>query len=401
MLTPSEAEQIISQSIPTLPAEDCPLAQAFGRVLRGPVVADRDLPPFDRVTMDGYALRAGAARTGPVTFRVTGFQAAGMMPLAIEADDACVEIATGAVLPKGADCVVPYEDVRRDGNSIAVSGHVPLESGCHVHRRASDHPAGSTLVAPGVRLTGREIAVAASCGSATLRVAMTPRIAVVATGDELAEVETPTIAAHQIRRSNDHALRASLLGAGYGRVERFHLRDVREEILSAMQRIMSEFDVLILTGGVSKGKFDYLPGVLSQLAVARKFQGVAQKPGKPFWFGITSRNTPVFALPGNPVSTYTCFCRYVLPALSQMSGATAERPDYAVLEEPIAFRAKLAYLLPVSVQTTSTGERRARPMATNTSGDLAGLLGTTGFLELPAGPESFPAGTVGRYWPWQ
>lgn len=401
MLTPSEAEQIVNESVPTLPAEDCPLAQALGRVLRSPVVADRDLPPFDRVTMDGFALRASSLSQGVSSLKVTGVQAAGMMPLTVETEGTCVEVATGAVLPKGADAVVPYEEVRREGEVVTLLNNTSVESGNHIHRRASDHAAGSPLVPSGTRLTGREIAVAASCGAATLRVSITPRIAVVATGDELAEVEAPSIAAHQIRRSNDHALRAALLGAGYGRVDRFHLRDVREEILNALQRIMTEYDVLILTGGVSKGKFDYLPGVLSQLAVTKKFQGVAQKPGKPFWFGITTKNTPVFALPGNPVSTYTCFCRYVLPALARMSGAESAAAEYAVLEDEVRFKPKLAYLLPVSVETTSAGKRSARSMATNTSGDLAGLLGTSGFVELPWGAEVFPAGTVARFWPWQ
>lgn len=401
MLTPSQAEEIILQSVPTLPAEDCSLAQALGRVLRSPVVADRDLPPFDRVTMDGFAVRAADLSANAGALRVTGTQAAGMMPLTLDAADGCIEVATGAVLPKGADAVVAYEDARRDGATVNLSAGLTVLPGTHVHARASDHPAGGEVIASGVRLTGREIAVAAACGAATVRVAITPRIAVIATGDELAEVDAPAIAAHQIRRSNDHALRAGLLGAGYSRVDRFHLRDVREEILSALQRILNEYDVVILTGGVSKGKFDYLPGVLSQLAVTKKFQGVAQRPGKPFWFGITSKNTPVFALPGNPVSTYTCFCRYVLPALARMSGANASPVEHAVLDETVTFKPNLAYLLPVAVYSSSDGLRRAKPQATNTSGDLAGLLGTTGFLELPAGGETFAAGTVAPYWAWQ
>lgn len=403
MLTPTEAEEIIRQSLPALPAEDCPLGRALGRVLRGPVVADRDLPPFDRVTMDGFALRSDSATTGPRAFRVLGMQAAGMVPLSIEETDTCIEVATGAVLPKGADCVVPYEESHRENASASMTlmAGTALISGANVHRRASDHAAGTPLIAVGTRLSGREIAVAASCGAANVRVSLIPRIAIVATGDELAEVEAVSLAPHQIRRSNDRALQAGLQAAGYTQVERFHVRDVRPEIVSALQRIITEFDVVILTGGISKGKFDYLPGVLNQLGVAKKIQGVAQRPGKPFWFGITSKTTPIFALPGNPVSTYTCFCRYVLPALDQMSGVPAAEPEYAALDQPVVFTPKLAYLLPVAVKTDSDACVRARPMATNTSGDLAGLLGTTGFVELPVASGEFSEDTIARYWPWR
>lgn len=403
MLTPAEAEKIISQSVPLLPAEDCPLSEAHGRVLRAPVVADRDLPPYDRVTMDGYALRAHSLAGGQRDFRVLGTQAAGMIPLSLAGDDTCIEVATGAVLPTGADCVVPYEETERDSSTarILVTTAFPANTGVNIHRRASDHPAGFLLIPSGKRLSGREIAVAAACGAATLRVSIIPRIAVIATGDELAEVDASAIAPHQIRRSNDHALRAGLVAAGYSRVDRFHIRDVRAEILQALQRIMNEYDVLLVTGGISKGKFDYLPGVLDQLGVAKKFQGVAQRPGKPFWFGITGRTTPIFALPGNPVSTYTCFCRYVLPALAQMGGAGPESVDYAVLKDAVTFKPRLTYFLPVNIETSPTGQRLARAMATNTSGDLSGLLDTTGFIELPPDSTEFPAGSSARYWPWR
>ena len=165
-----------------------------------------------------------------------------------------------------------------------------------MHRRGSDHAAGAGIVGPGVRLSAREIAVAAACGCAHLAVTQQPTIAVVATGDELVEVSSP-VAPHQIRRSNDYALRAALIGAGYARVERYHLRDMRHEIEHLLWHIVAEYDVVLITGGAAKGKFDFLPGVLDALGVKKLFQGVAQRPGKPFWFGLSPRRTPVFALP--------------------------------------------------------------------------------------------------------
>jgi molybdopterin molybdotransferase len=413
LITPAEAERIILASVPTLPTDDCPLASAHGRILRAPLKADRDLPPFDRVTMDGFALRHAALAAGVRTFRITGFQPAGTVPLAITADDACVEIATGAVLPAGADCIIPYEETDRSARQPATTGAptaVTLTDpaswtasgpGRNLHRRGSDAPAGSVLIPAGTRLTGREIAVAASCGAGSLRVATLPRIAIVATGDELVDVENPSPAPHQIRRSNDHALRASLLAAGCALVERFHLRDHAYELETQLRRLLSEFDVLVLTGGVSQGKYDFLPAVLSALGVEKKIHGVAQRPGKPFWFGLTARRVPVFALPGNPVSTLTCFHRYVLPALAAMSGAASPQPEYAALSAPFSFKPALAPLLAVRLENLPDGRRLAHVSATNTSGDFAGLLGTDGFLELPRGPLDLPAGMIAPLWRWR
>jgi molybdopterin molybdotransferase len=319
-----------------------------------------------------------------------------------DAADACVEIMTGAVLPLGADCIVPYEETTRATPGTTMTVHetaATLSVGNAVHRRGGDHRAGEIIVRAGTRLTGREIAVAAACGHATLTVAHSPKIAVVATGDELVEVEA-AVAPHQIRRSNDHALRAALALAGYPRVERFHVRDVRHEIEHLLWHLLAEYDVLLLTGGVSKGKFDFLPDELNRQGVKKVFHGVAQRPGKPFWFGLSARATPVFALPGNPVSSYTCLHRYVLPALAHASGATATVPRSVALSAPVVFAPKLARLLPVKLSSGPRAELLATPDDVNTSGDFAGLVDTDGFVELPAEQAEFPAGTVVAFTPW-
>ena len=146
---------------------------------------------------------------------------------------------------------------------------------------------------------------------------MRPRVAVIATGDELVPVDAPAVAPNQIRQSNDHALRAALLGQGLAaHVERFHLRDHRPELEGALREIVAAFDVVLLSGGVSKGKFDFVPAALAALGVVNKIAGVAQRPGKPFWFGVTPRGGPVFALPGNPVSALVTFNLFAKPALA-------------------------------------------------------------------------------------
>jgi molybdopterin molybdotransferase len=401
MLSPVEAEKLIFENIAPFLLEDCPLAAAHGRVLRVDVGADRDLPPFDRVTMDGYAVRAVAVSRGTKIFRIEGVQAAGMRPLKLgPADDACVEVMTGAVLPDEADAVVPYERTVREGANMTISdGDELIASGSAVHRRGSDHAAGEVIVPAGTRITGREIAVAAAVGASTLTVAASPKIAIIATGDELVEVEG-AVASHQIRRSNDYALRAALIAAGFPRVERFHFRDVRHEVEQRLRQIVAEHDVVLITGGVSKGKFDFLPSALSAQGVRKIFQGVAQRPGKPFWFGVSPRQTPVFALPGNPVSSYTCLYRYVLPALAHASGALPADVRLVALTSPITFKPQLACFLPVRIASGAHAELLATPLPGNTSGDFAGLVGTDGFVELPAGQTEFPAGYVARFFPW-
>ncbi|HEX3730965.1 MAG TPA: molybdopterin molybdotransferase MoeA [Opitutaceae bacterium] len=398
MLTPAEAEKLILAAMPLWHREDCPIAAAHGRVLRLDLRADRDLPPFDRVTLDGYALRSASVAAGTIRFRVEAVQAAGMRPFVLGPEaDACIEIMTGAALPAGADCVVPYEEVRRDGAAVTLTQAVAADRA--VHRRGSDHRAGEVVVPAGTRLTGREIAVAAACGYGTLTVSRRPKVAVVASGDELVEV-SGSVAPHQIRRSNDYALRAALEQAGFPGAERFHLRDMQPEIEHLLWHVLAEYDVVLLTGGISKGKFDFLPAELDRQGVRKVFQGVAQRPGKPFWFGVSGRQKPVFALPGNPVSAYTCLHRYVLPALDQAGGLAPRRRERAILASAVPAVPGLARLLPVRLAEGAGAERRMEPCPGNTSGDFAGLVGTDGFVELPAGPAEFPAGFAADYWPW-
>ncbi len=401
MLTPAGAEKLIFDTIPLFHREDCAISEAHGRVLRGDLRADRDLPPFDRVTMDGFALRASSLAKGVGRFRVAATQAAGMRPFSLgPAEDACVEVMTGAVLPDGADCVVPYEETARDGEWAVIAPAAEARGpGRHVHRRGSDHRMGDVVLGSGVRLTGREIAVAASCGHPALTVSHSPKVAVVSTGDELVEVEA-LVASHQIRRSNDYAIRAALIKAGYPRADRFHLRDIRHEIEHMLWHILAEYDIVLITGGVSKGKFDFLPSELGRQGVQKVFQGVAQRPGKPFWFGLSGRMTPVFALPGNPVSAYTCLHRYVLPALDHASGLAPRAPLLAALSGAVSCNPKLAYLLPVRLSSGPRAELLATPCSVNSSGDFAGLVETDGFVELPAGQGEFRAGHVAPYRSW-
>ena len=391
--TPTEAAQIIHAHLHTGSTEDCPLAAAHGRVLRKPIYADRPLPPFDRVTMDGYAVNSAAIRESSGGLRVTGFQAAGMIARTLPNGPNAIEIATGATLPFGADAIIPYEETNPVGEEVLLNDASTVTAGQNIHPKGSDHAAGAQLVAAGATLTGREIAAAASSGYARVVVGSRPSVAVIATGDELVEIDCRSISPQQIRKSNDYAIRAALLQTDLvSRVERIHLRDLKSEIESGLRQALSAFDMLVLTGGVSKGKLDHLPQAFADLDVTRHFHGVAQRPGKPMWFGTTSRQQPVFSLPGNPVSSYTCLHRYVMPALRKIVGQTPAATETVALAEPFHFPKPLAFFLPVRIRQTEDGRSLAHPAPFNTSGDLAGLVETDGFIELPADQSDFSAG---------
>jgi molybdopterin molybdotransferase len=218
---------------------------------------------------------------------------------------------------------------------------------------------------------------------------------VISTGDELVAAGQP-IADHQIRSSNGPAIAAMLESHGYSGCEQDHLTDNRQQLAERLARHLQEADVLILSGGVSMGKADFVPEVLQQLGVKVTFHKISQRPGKPMWFGIGPDSQAVFALPGNPVSTLVCCRQYVLPALARASGRRASRGEYAVLGEDFTFAAALTCFLPVRLNAGDDGLLLATPVPTNTSGDFAALSGTDGYLELARDVTEF---STGSRWP--
>lgn len=393
MVSVAEAESLVLSSMGRLPAEKCRLKNATGRVLRKAVTADRDGPPFDRSTLDGVCLRFGDWEPGRREFKISGTQAAGGEPTEAPPEGSCLEIMTGAAIPAPCDCVLPVEDYTKDGGMIRANEGATLTPGQGVHRRASDFESGQELLQSARRLTGREIAVAASCGCAEVDVAVEPAITIVTTGNELVEVDDEP-KPHEIRRSNDLAMRASLFAAGHTNIKLTHLADDKQAISWALEPLLQSADVIIATGGVSKGRFDFLPEILVELGVKEVFHGVAQRPGKPMWFGIFQRQgdflnpdddrvVAVFALPGNPVSAFTCLHRYVLPAIDLMCGIGKRTVvEKAVLAESMHGHGKLSKFVPVRLSPGDDGTIRARPVPFNTSGDFSSVADTDGFLEI-------------------
>lgn len=397
MLTPAEADAAIAAALAPVSREMAPLPACAGRILQTPLRAERDAPPFDRVAMDGIAFRFKSG--GRRRFRIAGIQAAGSPALSLGSADACFEVMTGAILPDGCDTVVPVEELRMAEGHAELHEGVHPSPGRHVHRRGSDARAGAILLEAGTRLAAPELAVAASTGLAELPVSRVPRIAVISTGDELVEPGAP-ILDHQVRRSNAYGLAAALKLAGFPPVTDLQLPDLEDVIRSALDTALDQHDVLVLSGGVSAGRFDHVPGVLASLEVRSHFHGIAQRPGRPMWFGTSAAGKAVFALPGNPVSVLVCLSRYVIPALGRLVGATARAPRPAVLAQEYRFDKALTCFLPVSLGYDQQGRMLAEPRPTHGSGDFIALAGTDGFVELPPGPATHAAGLVVPFHLW-
>ena len=398
MLSVSEAFAITQQHKLALPTERVSLDDALGRVLREPVYADRDFPPFDRVAMDGIGIRFADFASGVQSFRVAGMQRAGQVQQTLTESGACLEVMTGAMLPVGADTVIRYEDsTTQDGVTRITTDDI--RPGQHVHHRATDRRAGDELLPVGTRLGPSELAVAASVGHVSLMVTVLPRVALVSTGDELVDVaDTPLL--HQIRRSNTYMLRAALASLGIA-ATLHHIIDDEAILAERLTVLLADNDVLILSGGVSAGKADFVPDVLARLGVQKQFHKVEQRPGKPMWFGTTSDKGlagTVFALPGNPVSTVLCAHRYVLPYLRASLGLPPDRPTHAQLAAPVTFRPAVTYFLPVRLTSEPDGRLLAHPLPGSGSADFANLLDSDGFMELHADRSDFGVGEAFRVW---
>ncbi len=399
LITPRLAEEAIYSRLTCLPIESLPLTQCVGATLRENIYAERDQPPFDRVAMDGMAVDSEALRRGLKRFRVQGVQAAGAPPVRLGDGDVAIEVMTGAILPPGSDCVIPVEQLEVAEGYASLSAAVVNSPYQNVHRRGSDSRQGALLLEAGTLLRAPEIAVAASAGMARVRVSSQPAVMIISTGDELIEPGDP-IADYQVRRSNAYAVAATLRTRGFGRVGDDHVPDDEALMRERLALHLTTHEVVILSGGVSMGKFDLVPKVLQQLGVQEVFHRIAQRPGKPMWFGIGPHGQAVFGLPGNPVSTLVCLIRYVIPAIAEAMGTKRALPERLALAAPVTFQQALTYFLPVAIDHDDWGRPWANPRRPNGSGDFLSLTGTDGFVELPPGPNTYPKGFVTTVYRW-
>jgi molybdopterin molybdotransferase len=388
MISVQDALHLILNHKKDFGTEEAPLLQSTGRILAEEAFADRDFPPYNRVMMDGIAINSEAFFGGLRTFKIENIQAAGDPQKTLENSNNCVEVMTGAILPVNTDIVIPYEQIEIAEGIATVKAEQAKEMQ-NVHLQGTDSKKGELLLEKSKRITPAMIGILASVGLSQVKVLRLPKITICSTGDELVDVsEQPK--AHQVRRSNVYMLAAALLAEGI-HADTVHLPDDPTRMNAEIASLLDSNDVVLFSGAVSKGKFDYLPTVLHDLGMQQVFHIVAQRPGKPFLFG-TVKNTLIFGFPGNPVSTFVCYHQFFKQWLHQCMRAIHAK-QYAALATDVHFKPALSYHMLVTISNIN-GKIVANPVTGSTSGDLVTLTKAEGIITLPADRDYFKEGQV-------
>lgn len=407
MIPIPQAVEIVRTSTHVLGTESLDLCEARGRFLAQDVVADSDLPPFDRAQMDGYAVRASDVQIVPAKLKIVGESAAGRGWHHELKPGEAVRIMTGAPVPKGADSVQQVELTRElvghaDGEAAAEGkdkdGEVEiLEAVAHgrsIVARGNEIKAGETVLRAGEQITAASMAVLASFGYAQIEVGRRPRVAVLATGSELVAVEEKP-GQDQIRDSNNYSIGAYAELAG-AVVERLPLAGddtslLKRQISQAAQRS----DIVVTSGGVSVGAYDFTKPALHELGAEVFFERVALRPGKPTVFARLPNGTLFFGLPGNPVSVSVTFNLFARTAMLAMQGAGQPTlpEDWAILERAVKGTVERESYLPAELSTTDEGLLLARPLKWGGSSDFVGFVRATSMIIVPAGTGLLEAGT--------
>ena len=388
MISVEKALQLVLNATQDFGVEEIPFIKSVGRILKEEIVADRDFPPFNRVAMDGIAIEYSVFKNGQRTFEIEGIQAAGSEQITLKNKENCIEVMTGAVLPNNANTVIRYEDVTIE-NGVATINIDEINEEQNVHHKGKDGKVGDVLISENMKISAAEIGVLATVGKSFVKVTKQPKVMIISTGDELVGVDEIPLE-HQIRRSNVFTL-VSLLERLNISSETAHITDDKPILKSKIKNYLQEYDVLLFSGAVSKGKFDFLPEVFDELGVEKRFHKVAQRPGKPFWFGQTE-NCKLFAFPGNPISTFVNCLVYFYPWYYKSINLKVEQ-ETAILAENVSFKPDLVYFLQVKL-SAKNGNLIATPIQGNGSGDLASLVHADAFIQLPNDKSEFKSGEV-------
>jgi molybdopterin molybdotransferase len=389
LISIADARQRVLEAVTRLGDEDVPLELGLGRVLAEEVTSAIDVPPFDSSGMDGYALLAGPE----AELDVIGEARAGHPASEAVQPGAAVRISTGAAIPEGADAVVPVERTEPADAGAAAAARVRVPEtapGDNIRRAGEDIRAGDVVLRPGSVLGPAELGVAASVGRASLRCALRPRVAVLATGDELTAPGEP-LAPGTIYGSNAFALSAQVERAGAALTRCGTVPDTPDATREAIREALDVADVLIVSGGVSVGPHDHVKDALRDLGVEERFWGVRLRPGKPAWFG-TRDGTLAFGLPGNPVSAMVTFQLFARPALAALQGARPDAPRAtATLAHPVARNRRREEAVRVRLRYTEEG------LVAETTGEqgshmLTSMLGADGLALIPPGDGELAAG---------
>ena len=395
MIELSPALDTVCRTLMPFSREHYPLGHCLGLTLAEEIVSEIDSPPFDKALMDGYAVLAADVATGTANLRVIEQITAGQVPMQTVTTGTAIQIMTGAPLPAGADAVVRIEDTKLEGETVHISGKAVVPE-ANIIRRGASLKIGETVLAAGDRLTAARIGALAELGQASVPVRRAPRIAVLATGDELVPIEQ-TPGPGQIRNTNEAMLCAQIRTCGAEPVPLGIARDNRED-LGTKIRYGLQADILVLSGGVSAGKLDLVPSELAAAGVREVFHKVNMKPGKPVWFGLytdaeTNRSVPVFGLPGNPVSSMVCFELFVRTAVRRLMGIEPARPAAisATVTNMFRHRSDRPTYHPAEIQWTAKGPQ-VRLLPWQGSSDLRATVAANGMAVLPAEEHMYQPG---------
>lgn len=393
MISVEEALEHVSRNVRSLAPARIPLQESLGLRLAEPIVSDVDSPPFDKSMLDGFAIAVND--TSP-TRRIVEQVIAGGVPRHAVEPGVTVSVMTGAPVPVGADAVVKHEDTTRLDESTVRLPPGRIAAGSGIFRRGESFRKGQVLMSAGKLLRAVDLALLAEVGQAIVDAIPRPRVAVLATGNELVECDK-AISAGQIRNSNGPMLLAALVEAAATPIDLGIARDDEANLSTAIGKGL-DADVLLITGGVSAGVMDLVPAVLAQLGVEQVFHKVHMKPGKPLWFGkrdADGRRTLVFGLPGNPVSTLVSFHLFVKPALRALAGGHFEstRPIRGQLTAAARHRGDRPTYHPCRLELGLQGGDSVEPLPWRGSADLAALADANGLMVLPAGDYELAVGT--------
>lgn len=399
MINVMEAHRLVCSHSINLEESVEKLNDLNNKILSRDILATRQQPPFDRVAMDGIAIKFSSLEKMS-EFKSTQIQKAGSSALELTDSAQCIEVMTGAVLPIGCDTVIPYEACKESQSTFKIVDPSKVTSKQNIHFEGADYVEGDVLLEKGTHLDLASIALIASLGLKEATVKSFPRIAVISTGDELIEPGKECMP-WQIWRSNPFGIKSGLLEIGVPNknIELHHLADDKDEIFSKLTELLEQNDILVLSGGVSMGKFDFVHSIMNDLKVETIFHKVTQRPGKPLLFGKGPKGQLVFGLPGNPVSALVSYRRYVVESIYKSLGK-ASREIYVNLGKDISFKKDLTLFKAVKLDSLENGTLVAHPVSSNGSGDFSSLASSDGFVELCSDKSTFMKGETYRYFSW-
>ena len=400
LISPKKALAIILRRVGPLKTASKALSEVTGYCLAEDVHADRDQPAADRSAMDGFAVRSSDLAKHPRVLKLTGEVAAGSPVRRSVRCGTCVRVLTGANIPPGADAVVKLEETTETDGSVLF--HKTVESGANIRRRGEEARKGTVLLNKGQVLDAAQVGLAAAAGKAELRVYNRPRVAVLCTGEELRRV-SDRVRSHEVRDSNGPALCSALRTWGYAQITHQVVPDDPKAVSARVKRLAVKHDVVVLSGGVSVGKYDFVPEALRHIGARVHFHGVAIRPGKPQLYATLGKDRHIFGLPGNPLSVMVGFFEFVLPGLRRMSGVDSKlcQPSLRLpLAGQVESRMNLVRFV-LARLIWNKEQLSVAPLKSHGSADLVAAGPADGVIVLPVRAGKVPAGSRVEFRPWR